>query len=681
MELNIRTPYVESSGQIEEETFSIEDTGAIFEILRSKMYSNNILAICREISCNARDAHREVGKEEIPIEITLPNHIEPFYKIKDFGPGISPDRMLNVFIKYTASTKRKDNLQTGGFGLGAKTPFAYSDTFNIVTYVDGIKYNYACFIDETRVGKLSLLDKIPTDEVNGTEIIIPVKTANFIDFKEWTEFSTRYWKIRPIIKGCSNFQWDEDKLILSGNRWEIRDSNNISENIKLVIDGVMYPLDYKSLDLYTDTSLIKYIQKTIFLYFNTGELTISASREQIYLDDSTKLKINKTIQEFSHELKKSIDDKIESFPSLWDANVYYRSYLEQLGCSEVIEGLSWRGIKLGLGARYLSCPVYSFHNGIKISRNYRNGINYDEESELYINDLNLKDIQIRYIKKYLQEKDIKSLQVICPNTTTTVDVLNTSIRLDLLNAKKLSSIVAAPRVIKNNTDKLLVFKLNRGCYSFNKVSYDSVKTDNNQKFIVPVTKTHRNIRTAVINNNRIDLTLLINYFNEDQSIYGLDYNLYKRKLDKFKDFCVLEDYLKSELVDINKFMLIKHAIVCHLEDYSSRFQNVDNLEMLAAKIKDPDSLYLKFINCQKELGKLDNDSNRNLLKLYEIVFNQIEEDKIEEFVKNHPEYDFKSLKVWVDSKYPLISMIGSYERRTATTAISHYINLIDQEKT
>src|SRR6185369_4300729 len=110
MKLNETKPYLEMSGELEEQFFSIQDQGMIFDILRNKMYSNPILAICREISCNARDAHREVGATEVPVHIHLPNTLEPYYKVKDFGPGISPDRMSNIFIKYTASTKREDNV-------------------------------------------------------------------------------------------------------------------------------------------------------------------------------------------------------------------------------------------------------------------------------------------------------------------------------------------------------------------------------------------------------------------------------------------------------------------------------------------------------------------------------------------------------------------------------------------
>jgi len=140
--------------------------GFIFDLLRSKIYSDPIGSICREVTCNARDSMREAGKANIPIEITLPTYLSPMLHIKDNGVGISPDRMENIFVKYASSTKRNDNTQTGAFGIGAKTPFAYSDTFSIVTNFNSIKYTYSAFIDETKVGKIALIDKIPTDDIN-----------------------------------------------------------------------------------------------------------------------------------------------------------------------------------------------------------------------------------------------------------------------------------------------------------------------------------------------------------------------------------------------------------------------------------------------------------------------------------------------------------------------------------
>ena len=300
MKLSEVKPFYESSGDMEEHFFSIQDQGMIFDILRSKMYSNPILAICREITSNARDAHREIGKPLTPIEVHLPMSLEPEYRVKDFGPGISPDRMLNIFIKYTASTKRDDNTQTGGFGLGAKTPFSYSDQFIVKTVHNGIKYSYSCAIDETKVGKLVLQHKTSTDEPNSTEIVIPVKPIDFNFFRQWTEQACRHWEVKPMIIGAP-IQWTTFTKVIEGPRWAIATTNDYQRNAKLVIDGIEYPLELDTLRKYADPKLIDSANGTFIMYFGVGELSLSASREQIYLDKPTQDKIRERLNEIHKE--------------------------------------------------------------------------------------------------------------------------------------------------------------------------------------------------------------------------------------------------------------------------------------------------------------------------------------------------------------------------------------------
>ena len=73
----------ESHGLLGETLFGVEDLGSIFNILRSQLYSNPVLAVCREITCNSRDAHREVGKFDVPIEVHLPHGLDPNFRVKD----------------------------------------------------------------------------------------------------------------------------------------------------------------------------------------------------------------------------------------------------------------------------------------------------------------------------------------------------------------------------------------------------------------------------------------------------------------------------------------------------------------------------------------------------------------------------------------------------------------------
>jgi hypothetical protein len=346
----------------DQKLFGCEDLSLLFDIVRSKLYSNPILAVCREISCNARDSHREAGKPDEPIEIHLPTALEPEYTIKDFGVGLSPDRINNVFCNYTSSTKRGDNSQVGRFGIGSKAPWSVSSEFAVITIYNGIKYFYTCFIDETKTGAISLLGKETTDQSNGTEILVPVKPQDFHSFKQYTEQACRHWTVMPRITN-DTIQWQTFESLLEGNRWKIVKGYSYNNHIKLIVDGIEYPLDSETLHKYADTSLIDNIRDTLALYFDTGELSLSANREQIYLDKPTQEKIKGRLQEVILHIVNKVQSKIDSFPNLWEANVYYSHTLQEIFSSlSFLDNLFWKDIELKHNSHSLLCNNIHFSN-------------------------------------------------------------------------------------------------------------------------------------------------------------------------------------------------------------------------------------------------------------------------------------------------------------------------------
>src|ERR1017187_6705455 len=115
MELITTKPYMESGGSpiLNDLAFSIGDIETVIEILRNKLYQFPIRTLTQEILSNAKDACWEVGNSEGQIEITVPTKMEPVLKIRDYGPGLSPERVAEVFVKYGASTKRNSATQIG----------------------------------------------------------------------------------------------------------------------------------------------------------------------------------------------------------------------------------------------------------------------------------------------------------------------------------------------------------------------------------------------------------------------------------------------------------------------------------------------------------------------------------------------------------------------------------------
>ena len=693
MILNEVKPNTESYGIKDEKFFSIADQGMIFGILRSKMYSNPILAVCREITCNARDAHREVGKFQEPIIIHLPSGLEPEYRVKDFGPGISPDRIENIFIKYAASTKRGDNIQGGAYGLGSKSPFAVSDTFVVVTVHNGIKYHYICFIDETNVGKLATLSKVPTTEPNGTEIKIPVKPIDFNFFRQWTEQACRHWEVKPKIVGAP-IQWTVFNRIIEGPRWAIATTSDYQRNAKLVIDGIEYPLELDALRKYADPKLIDSAQGTFIMYFGVGELSLSASREQIFLDKATQDKIRDRLTEIYNEIKKRVEDKIQAFPNLWDANVYYRKELTAAFNSLNFLGkLAWKGHTLHHGYMEVKCNIYTFQRGKysrkhgtdpnKISRSGRGqSLTFGESTKLYLNDLPIKEPTPRHVKKAFDDDlTLKHITVVCPNDKQSIDELNKDLHLDEMAPLKLSAITkASGRAYTPPAQRLLIFKFDVVSNAFRQVSYDSMEEDTNHKVLCLLNRrSFPDIREPLLANKQTlgfhSLRALLEH-NPKYSFYGVDKDTSQTRLEEeFSDFDDLEVFIDEKVLN-NKinYVEIKFA---HDHRYSVDEKMLKHYADLEHLVKSRKSDFLTRLELHKKIkGLADNDTG--LLDIYESVKGVITEKSLEAFVKDNPEWDIEKINEAYEKKYPLLGAINTYNYSQIVEHVAHYVNMVDR---
>jgi hypothetical protein len=467
-------PSVETGGPTSyEESFSIGNIGRIMTILRNSMYANPIKAIIREISCNARDAHREIGTPDRPIEIHLPNAFDDQFTIKDCGLGISPKRMSEVFIQYGVSTKNADNTQTGGFGLGAKTPFAYSDQFSIITTTkndDGTKTkrSYIAYIDESSAGKMRLVAESPTEEETGTEIIITVNEYDYATFIASVLDVCQYWDTLPILKGNKIPEWPiQSKPIIEGNNWKLFPQQYGKYSL-IIVDGVAYPINTCNIKLTGDFVSEKQnvLYKQFYLYIGNGEITLSANREELQYDDKTQKVINKYLDELIKTLSEQAVGRVNKAASYIEAVKAYRGYREHFDFALAKNFVpEWNGIKI-----FLRIPMKVGNRknlnevGYKITMFYycqnRNGkqqlsskdvsaINPD--TKIILNDLSIDRISRSRVEHYLNENSLSHVNII---TFTSLDMIgglasmNTDAEIDIsiLNPILLSSIIAPKKV-------------------------------------------------------------------------------------------------------------------------------------------------------------------------------------------------------------------------------------------
>ena len=221
---------LQANGVQDSVSFGIKDSGYahIFHVLRNQLYSDSILAVIREYTCNAVDAHVQAGKAEQPIEVTVPTKLNLEFKVRDYGDALSDEEVRDIYAFYGESTKRETNNQTGMLGIGSKSGFAYGDNFIIVSYIGGLKRTWNAFIDPSQVGQISKLSEESTDEPDGIEIVIPVREQDVDSFQHKAQNLFKHFKVKPIVKGCAMEEEQAEKeLLFSGEDWAWRSTGRL----------------------------------------------------------------------------------------------------------------------------------------------------------------------------------------------------------------------------------------------------------------------------------------------------------------------------------------------------------------------------------------------------------------------------------------------------------------------
>ena len=81
MKLADRTVEIHSQGIDSSNQFSIAQTSKMFKILSDSLYSDKVMAVIRELSTNANDAHVASGNRN-PFKVTLPTQANPNFTVR-----------------------------------------------------------------------------------------------------------------------------------------------------------------------------------------------------------------------------------------------------------------------------------------------------------------------------------------------------------------------------------------------------------------------------------------------------------------------------------------------------------------------------------------------------------------------------------------------------------------------
>ena len=297
--------------------FKIKTSAKLFDILSSGIYKDKILAVIRELSCNAYDAHVVAKKTHVPFKLRLPTRLDPTFYVEDEGTGIDPERITDIYWTYGESSKTNSNDQIGALGLGSKSPFAYTkSSFVVKNRYQGVEYTYLCFINEDGMPDGSKVSEEPTDKPSGVTVEFAVRPEDIHAFYERTDrFFKRWGATMPIFVDQERDEVIKTKpvKVISGTDWylEATDRNAYSDHTGAVAmqGNVPYPIEVGSIPkLPKELAIIA--SNPFIVTFDMGEVNFASSREALQYDERTCTNIIARLDEVRQELGKSFQDKV-----------------------------------------------------------------------------------------------------------------------------------------------------------------------------------------------------------------------------------------------------------------------------------------------------------------------------------------------------------------------------------
>lgn len=306
--------------------FSITASPKVFKILSSDLYTNKIRAVVRELITNMIDAHALNGNPEKFI-IQVPGRLDPRFVCRDFGPGMSDfdiqgdDNSPGLYNSYFSSSKAESNDFIGGFGLGSKSPFSYTDTFSITSYHKGEIRGYVAYMDgDGPQIKPTFVKEMGPDDKTGIEIVVPVEEKDFRNFAYEVSYIMRPFKDLAIINGLDReidyFPDFDDYYGVNPERyWPDRGG------LYAIYGGIVYPIE----GVIRDRNWLSIRNEVNYIKFPMGSLDIAPSREALSLDDRTRKNIIERVKELS---EKAFNEDVKRFKESTSPRHTYRELMK-----------------------------------------------------------------------------------------------------------------------------------------------------------------------------------------------------------------------------------------------------------------------------------------------------------------------------------------------------------------
>lgn len=419
----------------------LDNTSVIMNMLRNNIYTDPINSLVRELYSNAVDAHNRINNTYDYIEINITEDLQDnILSIRDYGASMNKEAITNVYSKMGKSDKRNTNTEQGGWGLGCKSPLAYTDHFWIETFTiennKSIYRKWVQYIDLTKVGSLTLLEEREDNNhefKTGTKVSVPFNIKDLDKIIESLNTYLTYTKTKfkllndylesrlSLIKPTYNFYGDNWAIhFIKSYSYEARKIKALA-----VIHDIPYTLDLNLLYSYLPNfkeifSLVVNKLKPTYIkteenlnLFNSflqclnlysfeiilpiGSLDVSASRESLQYTEKTCVELYKYLYIMFIEFYQNLRMDLIDHPNLIEACINYEKFPDGLR-NEVLSKLKWSKENINFSSRY--SIFKNRHYSTEDFKQYRVDTVYSNKNNRYEDVLKKHDSETMYTGKY-----------------------------------------------------------------------------------------------------------------------------------------------------------------------------------------------------------------------------------------------------------------------------------------
>lgn len=426
-----KTGSVYISGKVDDSSTDMEidseNIGLLMNFLSKNIYSDAIGSLIRETVSNCWDATSISGKN-IPIIVKLEKNERRNWEftVEDKALGLDKDDVENIIKKYLKSTKRSDNTQLGGLGLGFKSPLAYKSSFTFIGTKNGWKRTWIIYEGDFG-NKIDLINEEETKEENGVKVIVSVNDYDVREFSSKINEQLPYFSNVYIINDYNSYN-NENKIYENTLfKWS---ENQKDSKMHIALGEVYYSLDFKKLGI-SDI----YIPVAIKIGLDEGIIP-TLNRESFMLTPQTKDLILSKIKLVSEWFVNKYNEQVKEFDTLLQAWEYINvsekevsiegrefeiSELEKFSdvkfLTPKVKGISYikperyKTIKDHLVKGYKSIGLIKWNGKVSNTGRYEEGLisEYFEGKKAVVIDSNLTGFFREYVKTLSYKHFVKKV--------------------------------------------------------------------------------------------------------------------------------------------------------------------------------------------------------------------------------------------------------------------------------